>query len=37
MVKALHRQGIIALLTPPQNLTVQVLNKYLELKKRQSI
>jgi hypothetical protein len=37
MVKALHRQGIVALLTPPQNLTVHVLNKYLELKKRQSI
>lgn len=37
MVKALHMHGIVALLTAPQNLTVTVLNKYLELKKRQSI
>ena len=37
MVKELHQHGIIAVLTPPQNLTVNALNKYLELKNRQSI
>ena len=37
MVKELHKQGIIAVLTTPQNLTVNTLNKYLELKSRQSI
>jgi uncharacterized protein (DUF58 family) len=37
MVKELHRHGIIAVLTTPQQLTVNTLNKYLELKNRQSI
>jgi len=37
MVKELHQQGIIAILTPPQKLTVNTINKYLELKNRQSI
>jgi uncharacterized protein (DUF58 family) len=37
MVKALQMHGIVVLLTVPQNLTVNLLNKYLELKKRQSI
>lgn len=37
MVKELHKQGIIALLTPPQQLTANAINKYLELKKRQSL
>ena len=37
MVKELHQHGIIAILTPPQKLTVNTLNKYLELKNRQSI
>jgi len=37
MIKALHQQGVIAVLTTPQQLTVNTLNKYLELKKRQSI
>lgn len=37
MVKELHQHGIIALLTPPQKLTINTLNKYLELKNRQSI
>lgn len=37
MVKELQMQGIIAVLTTPQKLTVTALNKYLELKSRQSI
>lgn len=37
MVKELQQLGIIALLSAPQNLTVNTLNKYLELKNRQSI
>ena len=37
MVKELHQHGIIAILSPPQKLTVNTLNKYLELKNRQSI
>lgn len=37
MVKELRKQGIIALLTPPQQLTINSINKYLELKNRQSI
>lgn len=37
MVKELHKLGIIAVLTTPQNLTVNTLNKYLELKNRQFI
>jgi uncharacterized protein (DUF58 family) len=37
MEKELQKHGIIALLTSPQNLTVNAINKYLELKNRQSI
>ncbi|HVG42349.1 MAG TPA: DUF58 domain-containing protein, partial [Chitinophagaceae bacterium] len=37
MVKELQKHGIIALLTPPLKLTAATLNKYLELKNRQSI
>ena len=37
MVKELHKHGIISILTPPQNLTVNTVNKYLELKNRMSI
>ncbi|MDB5205040.1 MAG: hypothetical protein JWR72_115 [Flavisolibacter sp.] len=37
IVKELQKQGIIAVLSAPQNLTVTALNKYLELKARQSI
>jgi uncharacterized protein (DUF58 family) len=37
MVKELQMNGIVALLTAPQNLTISTLNKYLELKNRQSI
>lgn len=34
IVRELERNGIIAILTTPQNLTVNTLNKYLELKAR---
>ena len=34
IVKELQQHGIQALLTPPQGLTVNVINKYLELKSR---
>jgi uncharacterized protein (DUF58 family) len=37
MVKALQQQGILTVLTTPQQLTLNMLNKYLELKQRQSI
>ena len=37
MVKELHKHGILSILTPPQNLTVNTVNKYLELKTRMSI
>ncbi len=37
MVKELHKHGIIAVLSTPQKLTVNALNKYLEMKNRQSI
>lgn len=37
MVKELRRYGIIAILTTPEKLTVDVVNNYLELKSRQSI
>ncbi|MBD0332268.1 MAG: DUF58 domain-containing protein, partial [Chitinophagaceae bacterium] len=37
MVKELHQNGIIALLSTPQTLTIKTLNKYLELKNRQAI
>jgi len=35
MVAELRRNGIVALLTPPKDLTINALNKYLELKSRQ--
>jgi uncharacterized protein (DUF58 family) len=37
MVKELHQNGIQAILTSPENLTVNTINKYLELKMRLSI
>jgi uncharacterized protein (DUF58 family) len=37
MVKELQRFGIHALLTPPQHLSIQVINKYLEFKSRRMI
>ncbi|HVX49602.1 MAG TPA: DUF58 domain-containing protein [Chitinophagaceae bacterium] len=37
MVKELSQQGIPALLSAPENLTVNALNKYLEIKARQMI
>lgn len=37
MVKELHKNGIPSILTTPQNLTVNTVNKYLELKTRMSI
>lgn len=37
MAKELQQNGIIAVLSTPQNLTIKALNKYLELKNRQSI
>lgn len=37
MVKELHKNGILSILTSPQNLTVDTINKYLELKNKLSI
>jgi len=37
MVKELHKNGILSILTTPENLTVNTVNKYLELKNRMSI
>ena len=37
MVKELHKNGIQSILTTPENLTVNTVNKYLELKTRLSI
>jgi uncharacterized protein (DUF58 family) len=37
MVKELHKNGIPSILTTPANLTVNTVNKYLELKTRMSI
>jgi hypothetical protein len=37
MEKDLHKNGILAVLTTPQQLTINVINKYLELKNKQSI
>ncbi len=37
MVKELHKNGIASILTIPENLTVNTVNKYLELKTRMSI
>jgi hypothetical protein len=36
MVKELNKHGILAILTPPQKLTVNVINQYLALKAQQS-
>ncbi|HEY6974891.1 MAG TPA: DUF58 domain-containing protein, partial [Chitinophagaceae bacterium] len=35
IVKELNQNGILTILTAPQNLTVNALNKYLEIKARQ--
>ncbi|RXK86334.1 DUF58 domain-containing protein [Filimonas effusa] len=37
MVKELQKHGIMAMLTPPQKLTANTLNRYLELKARQVV
>ncbi|HEY0039488.1 MAG TPA: DUF58 domain-containing protein [Flavisolibacter sp.] len=37
IVKELQKNGIVSVLSTPQNLTINALNKYLELKTRQSI
>jgi uncharacterized protein (DUF58 family) len=37
MVKELHKNGIVSILTTPEQLTVNTVNKYLELKNRASI
>ena len=37
VVKELRRHGILSVLTTPQNLTIDVVNKYLELKSRQMV
>jgi len=37
IVKELMKHGILSILTPPQKLTINVINKYLELKTRQAI
>lgn len=37
MVKELGKYGIVSLLTPPSQLTINTINKYLELKARQEI
>lgn len=37
MVKELHKNGIQSILTTPENLTVNTVNRYLELKTRMSI
>jgi hypothetical protein len=34
MVRELTKYGILSLLTPPEQLTLNVINKYLELKAR---
>jgi hypothetical protein len=37
MAKELQNHGIVPVLTTPQKLTISAINKYLELKNRQSI
>ena len=37
IAKELQQYGILSILTPPQDLTVNTINKYLELKARQAI
>ena len=36
IVKELMKHGILSVLTPPEKLTVNAINKYLELKARQA-
>ena len=37
LVKELQHYGILSVLTSPENLTVNTINKYLELKARQAV
>jgi hypothetical protein len=37
IVKELSNHGILSILTSPENLTVNTINKYLELKARQAV
>jgi hypothetical protein len=37
IIKELHKNGILVVYTPPSRLTVNVVNKYLELKEKQFI
>jgi hypothetical protein len=37
IVKELQQHGIFTILTAPENLTINTVNKYLELKARQAI
>lgn len=37
MVRELTKHGIMSLLTPPEELTIQTVNKYVELKTRQAV
>ncbi len=37
IVKELHKYGILSILTTPENLTINTVNKYLELKLRQAL
>jgi hypothetical protein len=37
VVKELQQYGILTVLTTPQNLTINSINKYLELKARQAV
>jgi hypothetical protein len=37
IAKELQQYGILSILTPPRDLTINTINKYLELKARQAI
>ena len=37
IVKELKKHGILSILTAPEQLTINIVNKYLELKARQAI
>ena len=37
LVKELQKYGILSILTAPENLTINTINKYLELKSRQAL
>jgi hypothetical protein len=37
IAKELQQYGILSILTPPADLTINTINKYLELKARQAI